>query len=291
MDNTLVSLFERNEQQFRNELSELLLPRDSKKLQSFLNDFFVNKVSVDEYRKELSMNEIAMLNSVLKVVKFPITFVRDFTPTKNTDNHKSESKAVSGQTILNTFDLTTISTTAAGGILGGVLFKTWGGVLLSIAGCALGMYFSTSKPRHVQKENVNKSIDTDKYINTLKSICEGIDEVILNYHTSIENILIQQTNTPKATLSTAYRPLLERLASLYVAIEKTTLPDDIKAEFDKLYRTLKNHHYEILSYNHSTKEYFIETPSAHVDKNTVVKAAILEDGKLLDTGECLIPEN
>ena len=65
MEITLVNLFEKNEQQFRNELSAIQLPEDIKVLQKFLADFFVEKVSVDEYKSELSMSEIAMLNSVM----------------------------------------------------------------------------------------------------------------------------------------------------------------------------------------------------------------------------------
>lgn len=77
MNKTLLSLFEQNEQDFRNELSQILLPRDSKKLQCFMSDFFVNKVSVEEYKKELSMGEISMLNSVLKVVALPVSFINE----------------------------------------------------------------------------------------------------------------------------------------------------------------------------------------------------------------------
>ena len=161
-------------------------------------------------------------------------------------------------------------------------------MLLSIAGCALGMYLSSTQNN--QKQNLNIGINVDKYMQTLKGICKGIDEIILNYHTSIDNIIMQYENAPKVTLSTAYKPLLDRMASLYVAVESSSIEPEIKSEFDKLFRTLKNHHYEILGYNNETKEYFIETESSHVNNITVVKAAILENGSLLENGECLIPE-
>ena len=44
MNKTLLSLFEQNEQDFRDELSRISLPKDSEKLQDFMNDFFVNKL-------------------------------------------------------------------------------------------------------------------------------------------------------------------------------------------------------------------------------------------------------
>lgn len=293
MNKTLLSLFEQNEQDFRDELSRISLPKDSKKLQDFMNDFFVNKVSVEEYKKELSMGEIAMLNSVMKVVALPVSFSYDHPVIKQASlsgdkGLRTQKTAPKGNPLFDILDVSTLGTTTIGGIVGGLIFKTWGGVLLSIAGCALGMYLSSTQNN--QKQNLNIGINVDKYMQTLKGICKGIDEIILNYHTSIDNIIMQYENAPKVTLSTAYKPLLDRMASLYVAVESSSIEPEIKSEFDKLFRTLKNHHYEILGYNNETKEYFIETESSHVNNITVVKAAILENGSLLENGECLIPE-
>lgn len=188
MNKTLLSLFEQNEQDFRNELSRISLPKDSKKLQDFMNDFFVNKVSVEEYKKELSMGEIAMLNSVMKVVALPVSFSYDHPVVKQASlsgdkGRRTQKTATKGNSIFDILDISTLGTTTIGGIVGGLIFKTWGGVLLSIAGCALGMYLSSTQNN--QKQNLNIGINVDKYMQTLKGICKGIDEIILNYHTTI----------------------------------------------------------------------------------------------------------
>jgi hypothetical protein len=290
---TLVSLFEKNEQQFRTELSGLVLPRDIEKLQSFMNDFFVNKVSVDEYKNELSMAEVAMLNSVMKLVASPISMVNEWTfvnfPSKMEKTHKRGESGFDFQSFIDKMDIPVISATTAGGVIGGLLFRTWGGVLLSIAGCALSMYLYSGQKQ--DKNPTNLRINTDKYILTLKQICYGIDEIMGNYQVSLSNLKRSYENAPKVTLASTYKPLLERMASLYIAVSSNSLPEDVKSEFDKLYRTLKNHHYEILAYNDESRHYFVETPSPHVSEETVVKAAILENGKLFEMGECLIPEN
>ena len=44
---TLLGLFEKQEHNFYAELSTMILPRDKEKLQAFMRDFFVNKVSVE----------------------------------------------------------------------------------------------------------------------------------------------------------------------------------------------------------------------------------------------------
>lgn len=287
MNTTLLGLFEQNEQKFRKELSLILLPRDNGKLQEFMNDFFVNKVSFDEYKKELTLGEIAMLNSVMKVVALPLSLA-NVNPALDVASDSSDNRASDSGSLTDILDVNTLGTTAIGGFVGGLIFKTWGGVLLSIAGCALGMYLSSSSKNN--KKPTNKAVDVDAYIQTLKGICSGIDDVIGNYHTSIENILKQQENQPKVTLATAYKPLLDRMSSLFVAVESTTLPSEVKSEFDKLFRTLKNHHYEVLGYNDNTMAYYTITESPHVTEDTIVKAAILENGKLIEKGECLIPE-
>lgn len=289
MNITLLQLFERNEQQFRDELSAMKLPRDVKRLQAFMKDFFINKVSVDEYKKELSVTEVAMFNSVLKLVYSPFI---DLSALADSNQAASGKKSDSqNDSALNMFNIPVLASTTAGGIIGGILLKTWGGVLFSIAGCALSMYL-TSSPKQKKEETgtAEVSLDVDKYIDSLKQICRGIDNVMENYQTSISNIEKSYENVPKPTLATTYKPLLDRLASLFVALQNHTLPDDIKTEFDKLYRTLKNQHYEIVGYSDATQQYYTETSSPNVDRIVLVKAAILENGKLLETGECLIPE-
>lgn len=288
MNTTLLQLFERNEQQFRDELSAMKLPKDVNRLQAFMKDFFINKVSVDEYKKELSVTEVAMFNSVLKLVYFPFFDLSALVDS----NHASLGKKNNSQndSVLNMFNIPVLASTTAGGIIGGILLKTWGGVLFSIAGCALGMYLTSNSKQKEGTRAADVGIDVDKYINSLKQICRDIDDVMENYQASISNIEKAYENVPKPTLATTYRPLLDRLASLFVALQNHTLPDELKAEFDKLYRTLKNQHYEIIGYSDENQQYYIKTASPNVDRIVLIKAAILENGNLIETGECLIPE-
>lgn len=296
MDVTLLSLFEKNEAQFRKELSGIQLPENINLLQNFLSDFFVNKVSVAEYQKELSLTEIAMMNSVLKLVSLPMGLIGNIIlPETDRTNTKQEIddlvKHNKFESLLEKLDIRLVATTAIGGLVGGFCFRTWGAVLLAIAGCVLGMYYTPNdKKETAPSEPLQIKIDVEKYIKTLKQICGTIDEVLGKYRTSIANIKTQQDNKPHPTLASTYKPLLDRMASLYVAIDNDILPDAVKTEFNKLYRTLRNHHYEFVTYNENTREYYTEIPSTHITKPEIIKAAILENGKLLEQGECLIPE-
>lgn len=296
MDVTLLSLFEKNEAQFRKELSGIQLPENINLLQNFLSDFFVNKVSVAEYQKELSLTEISMMNSVLKLVSLPMGLIGNIIlPETDRTNTKQEIDALVKhnklQSLLEKLDIRLVATTAIGGIVGGFCFRTWGAVLLAIAGCVLGMYYTPNeKKESAPSEPLQIQIDVEKYIQTLKQICGTIDEVIGNYRASIANIKTQHDTKPHPTLASTYKPLLDRMASLYVAIDNDLLPEIVKTEFNKLYRTLRNHHYQFVTYNEETREYYTEIPSTHITKPEIIKAAILENGKLLEQGECLIPE-
>ena len=76
---------------------------------------------------------------------------------------------------------------------------------------------------------------------------------------------------------------------MFASLKELSVPSDVQHEINKLYRTLKNHHYEIVDYSDSTSNYYVETESEHITDCTLIKAAILEDGKLLIKGECLVP--
>lgn len=284
---TLVELFEKQEQNFYAELSTMVLPRDKEKLQTFMKDFFVNKVSVEEYKKELKMGEVAMLNSVLKMMSFHMPMVNDYTLALADDVkvvNDSDSSFLKDKE-----NISIIGYTVVGGAIGSLLFKhTWGGVLFTIAACVLGLYLNKGE-RSNRKEQPQVQLDATKYIATLKNICSTIDEIILNYRASINQVKQSYENLPPVTLATKYLPLLDRFASMFVALKKLDVPANIQTEIDKLYRTLKNHHYEIVDYSDATADYYVKTESEHVSECTLVKAAVLENGNLLIKGECLIP--
>lgn len=285
---TLVGLFEKQEHNFYAELSTMILPRDKEKLQIFMRDFFVNKVSVEEYKKELNMGEVAMLNSVLKMMPFLMPMFKGCTLSMEDDvkevNHNSESSFLNDKETISTIGYTTV-----GGAIGSLLFKeTWGGVLFTIAACALGLYMNKGEKSY-RKKRSQVRIDATKYIATLKNICAAIDEIICNYRASINQVKQSYENLPQVTLATKYLPLLDRFASMFVALKGLTVPADVQMEIDKLYRTLKNHLYEIVDYSDATADYYVVTESEHVSECTLVKAAILENGNLLIKGECLIP--
>lgn len=292
MEITLLELFEKNEKQFRNELSRIKLPKDLEVLKKFMNSFFTNKLALDEYKKELSMSEAAMLNSTLKLITNYTAILNDYSTLSRkeiqviqTQNNKNPGA------FFEDINLSTVGFTAVGGIIGGWLFKTWGGVLLSVAGCVLGMYLKSNNKESKKGVDEELSIDVDTYVAILKKMCSDIDEIMSNYKVGVLNSVKPYINAPKATLTSAYKPLLVRLATLHASINNDILPNNTKEEFEKLYRTLQNHHYEFITYSEATRQYYTETPSTSITKPYVIQSTVLEKGEVVISGECLIPEN
>ena len=143
--------------------------------------------------------------------------------------------------------------------------------------------------RSVHGEKIQTKIDASKYIKTLKIICGGVDEIISNYRASINNIKKSYENQSPVTLATKYGPLLDKFASMYAALKGMSVPKDVQEEIKRLYKTLKNYHYEIVDYSDSTSQFYEIIDSENIAECTLLKAAILEDGRLLAKGECLMP--
>lgn len=318
MEKTLVQLFEQSESQIREELKAITLPADSKKLTDFVSTFFTDKVQIEDYKKELTLSEIMMVNSAIRLISLPLSsitadyLIKDVILNRKTtgidppDNSTKQESAGLWRRVkryTKPIDWPLVGASSFfGGLVGGIVSKTWGGVLCTAAGCVLGMYtlfglnllFSSEKEngkRASRSTTGSTSLDVDGFVSLLKQVCAGIDEIIINYRANIKQLTEQQASEKKSnTLADSYKPLLDRMAKMFVAMKNQDLSDEVKIEVDKLYRTLKNQHYDIVDYTDETRAFYIETPSPYVNSITLIKAAILENGELFEKGECLIPE-
>lgn len=321
MEKTLLQLFEQGESQIREELSSFTLPKDNDKLTSFINSFFTDKVQIEDYKKELTISEISMVNSAIRLISLPLSIIttdriiKEVIPSNNVEGTaQNEEELHDNNSITNDIfrkakDFTKPinwsllgTSTLFGGAIGGLAYKTWGGVLCTAAGCVLGMYslfgvnylinnFSEKDKTATKIFPVSKTIDVDVFVSLLKQVCTGIDDIIDNYRANIKQLTEQHTGEKTSnSLADSYKPLLDRMAKMFVAIKNQSISDDVRSELDKLYRTLKNQHYEIVDYSENTRQYYIETLSPNISSVTLIKAAILENGELLEKGECLIPE-
>ena len=317
MEKSLLQLFEQGESQIREELSSICLPRDNEKLTDFINSFFTDKVQIEDYKKELTISEISMVNSAIRLISLPLSIlttdhiIKEVIPANSVesnpteeDDENTDTSNVIGKVKQYTKPINWAllgTSTLFGGAIGGLIYKTWGGVLCTAAGCVLGMYSlfglslllpdGNTKKVSAQSTVISRTLDVEVFVSLLKQVCSGIDDIIDNYRANIRQLTEQQASEKTSnTLADSYKPLLDRMAKMYVAMKSQNLSEEVKSEIDKLYRTLKNQHYDIVDYTEETRHYYAETVSPHVKSTTLIKAAILENGQLLEKGECLIPE-
>lgn len=165
--------------------------------------------------------------------------------------------------------------------------------MYSLFGLSLLIPNGSTKEKTAERATINsRTLDVEVFVSLLKQVCAGIDDIIDNYRANIKQLTEQQASEKTSnTLADSYKPLLDRMAKMYVAMKSQNLSEEVKSEIDKLYRTLKNQHYDIVDYSEETRRYYVETVSSHVKSTTLIKAAILENGQLLEKGECLIPED
>lgn len=317
MEKSVLQLFEQGESQIREELSSICLPRDNGKLTDFINSFFTDKVQIEDYKKELTISEISMVNSAIRLISLPLSIlttdhiIKEVIPANSVesnpteeDDENTDTSNVIGKVKQYTKPINWAllgTSTLFGGAIGGLIYKTWGGVLCTAAGCVLGMYSlfglslllpdGNTKKASAQSTVFSRTLDVEVFVSLLKQVCSGIDDIIDNYRANIRQLTEQQASEKTSnTLADSYKPLLDRMAKMYVVMKSQNLSEEVKSEIDKLYRTLKNQHYDIVDYSEETRRYYVETVSPHVKSTTLIKAAILENGQLLEKGECLIPE-
>ena len=290
MEVTITKLFEKKEEIFREELSKYLVPRDLEKIQNFMTDFFISKFSIEDYKKELSIDEIAVLNSVMKLVSLPMSWHKEKSLINLHNNKDCDINDTASISKKNKIDVSLFGPMAVGGLIGGLAYKTWGGVLWTIAGCALGLYLSSRKKSTFNNRVINRSIDVDRYIGMLKSICEQIDTIIINYRAKIDFINREAQKGYSSSIDSSFTPFIKSIASVYASILNNEIPEEVNDEFKSLMKLANHLHYDFLDYNDSNSEYYSVSLSPHITHKRVLKVAILKNGEPIQQGECLIPQ-
>lgn len=189
--------------------------------------------------------------------------------------------------------------TLLGGLVGGVIATmSWGCVLFSVAGCAVGTYIvnkSRTAPISTKKniETQKLSIDVDALMKVFKNICISIDELIDDYSTSVSNIKEEYANKQKLTLMSSYRVLVDAIAQLHTCKYNCSeeIPQEISESIDFIMKTLRNYHCEIIPFTIEHEDKYLIQESENIAKGELIKPAIMENGILLEKGEYVKPYN
>lgn len=294
---TLLSLFEQSEAELRAQLSDLVLPRDAKKLNRILSDLFVDHIKVGEYKQELTNSEIAIFQSAILLVEESLQLQQNLFAVKA----KEETLVAKGTTQSKERKLpinksqVAIVAVAATGILTGAVTNI-GTILLATVATAAGVWIARegNEPKTKVKEKVIKqelAINADAIIETTKKICQSLDNIMGVYQTNIENLRSRIENKPEPTLYNSYGYLLNRLSYLYKDMTNNANIEEVKEDIAKLFKTLKNYNYEFVNYSEATKQFFEVEELEEISELEVEEVAILEKGECIVKGKIYQPKN
>lgn len=287
---TLLSLFEQSEAELRTQLSGLVLPRDSETLNSILTNLFVDHIKVNEYKETLTDSEMALFQSAVQLVEDSLQVQHNMLTFAGKGTSSSHHEIVvrdspsSKKIPINKSQIAILGVTATG-VLAGALPNV-GTILLAIVTTVTGLWVSKDgcKKTEVRESFVPQelTVNVDAIINTTKKICQSVDNLMGVYQTNIDNFKARIDSRPEPTLYNTYGYLLSRLADLYRDSTNNASTDEIKNDIVKLFKTLKNYHYEFVNFSEETKRFF------DIEEITEITAPEESEVAVLEKGNCII---
>lgn len=305
---SLKSLFESNQEQLAEKLSQFVLPKDAVNVQNtvqqYLNELFD---SDGEFRQNLTTSEDYILQAAMSLLNAQQAMVSEFATSSHVENNASNkvnNKIQPKQSAGLNKELYphTIGATAIGGAVGGLVFGTWGAVFGSIAGTALVLYYATQQGQ-IKKDTSNtpqparpteipvQKIDEKKFISIISNICESIDTLIDTFRTQIGRVVDKYESQEKPVLEKEYGVLLDSIQSLLGAGFQ---PDDdkkqkrIDSRIEQLAESLENFDLEVVKFEEKNKSYFEISTSDKAEEPIMVLPAIVKHGEIIRKGKVLV---
>ncbi len=249
---SLCALFVSFESNLKDQLRDLHLPSDSAKVEQIISTFFSDIFeNSSEYRQSLTESEDLLLLSVLQILKAQQNIVSEISKSIKPVVSLNKSYKHNSSTEANGY--TPIIATGAGALVGG-LFGTWAAIAGSIAGCALSIYYASTKAQKNVKTighqiSNNELLDVDTYVEIIKKICENIDGVIATYRVQLQKVKNTYERRNEPSFLEAYGALAEQIANVCTVAkaENTNVPNKLAQAIEMLEDSLENYDLSIVN--------------------------------------------
>lgn len=309
---SLKNLFESKQDNLRDSLRDLELPKDTQKIESVVSEYLNNLFDENgEFRMQLTQSEDYILQSAMSLLNAQQAILLEVSKAKELNLEHMQPKmtdmkdAVQAKGISNEVIPCSIGASAVGGVIGGVVIGTWGAVFGSIAGTAIAFYYVANKDKHTPKSKKqtalqpvsqpSQTLDVEKFIRIVAGICESIDNLIETFRAQINRVINKYEQLPKATLETNFKSLLEGIQSLvgYKLTHKVT--DEkyvvkLHQRIEDLTELLDNYGLEIIEYNGDNVNLFEEIISPNAKQPKMVVPAIVKGENAVLKGKVFVPE-
>lgn len=303
---SLTVIFESNQTVLREKLQGLKLPSDSSHIQGIINDY-LNEMFDNEgsFRQGLTQSEDYILQAALSLLNAQQSITKEITPDIILQEPKSKAQSPITQKGLRKEQYpVTLTSTAIGGGIGGMLLGTWGAVFGAIAGTAIVLYYASSESQPTSKmlpatfektKVVQSQLNVDLFLSIIKSICESVDSLIDTFRAQINKVVYKYENQEKPTLEKEYRFLLEGIQSL-IGYKRTHNEDEkflrkIQERIEDMAEILDNYNLAVEDYSEEHKQWFDMIENPNTTELTQVLPAIVKNGNAVLKGRIFIPEN
>lgn len=322
-ETSLEMLFVNSEQDLKDKLENLTVPKDMDKIQTIISEHFSNLLLEDgDFRQNLTQSEDYILQAVMAILNahqarytcFPKAEVKT-EPTEETidveHKNKLDAKGVTHDKKIGQKPINLASSSVAAGVgalAGGTLAGTWGAVCGTIACTALTAYLmnknTDNKPaeketvtKYVKTEArfVEKPLDIDMLLGVVKNLCHSVDEIIITFRAQINNVVQKYENQEKPSLEREYGVLLEGVQTL-VGYARSHSEDEkfckkIQERIEDLAELLENYNLNVVDYSGDNAALFDFVPSPNTTETKQVYPAIVKEGQLVKKGKVFTSEN
>lgn len=277
---TLTSVFLKSEEQLKQSLQGLKLPKDYVELQKVVNSHIESLlVKENDFRNSLNASDAEMLTHALRMAlsfqKLSLAESIDFKALSLRTEYKINKQANDNVDIIEDF-LSLLPTVIC------AFIKPWLAVAAGVGTIGAKKACFRRNKSKVNYREVSKDIsreisssEIENILHGIESLCKEIDEIISKIQRDRKDLLAKMQNKQEGyTLENMYPQLLSSLQYLFME----DLKNDAKNQHvQNMLFCLQGYGYELVEYSLPTSGFFTKKMNPNVSEETMYLPAIVKD--------------
>lgn len=277
---TLTSVFLKSEEQLKQSLQGLKLPKDYVELQKVVNSHIESLlVKENDFRNSLNASDAEMLTHALRMAlsfqKLSLAESIDFKALSLRTEYKINEQANDNADIIEDF-LSLLPTVIC------AFIKPWLAVAAGVGTIGAKKTCFRRNKSKVNYREVSKDIsreisssEIESILHGIESLCKEIDEIISKIQRDRKDLLAKMQNKQEGyTLENMYPQLLSSLQYLFME----DLKNDAKNQHvQNMLFCLQGYGYELVEYSLPTSGFFTKKMNPNVSEETMYLPAIVKD--------------
>lgn len=277
---TLTSVFLKSEEQLKQSLQGLRLPKDYVELQKVVNSHIESLlVKENDFRNSLNASDTEMLTHALRMAlsfqKLSLSESIDFKGLSIRTEYKITESANDNADIMEDF-LSLLPTVIC------AFIKPWLAVAAGVGTIGVKKAGLRNNKSKVNYREISKDIsreisstEIETILHGIESLCKEIDEIISKIQRDRKDVLAQmQLKQEGYTLENMYPQLLSSLQYLFME----NLKNETKNQYvQNMLFCLQGYGYELVEYTLPTSGFFTKKMNPNVSEETMYLPAIVKD--------------